>query len=123
MKTRCLQVIDGERPHLLDKGELHGAKEGWLWIDIEAGPDSRADELQSFASTFDLDELAMHDVVGDRDLPKVDDFGDHMLIVVHGLSHDRGTETQELDCFLPTGTFSHSEPNPPRALMRSGKVC
>jgi magnesium transporter len=46
-----------------------------------------------------LDALAVRDAVADLDLAKVDDFGHHLLVVLHGLHNDR-VETYELDCFL-----------------------
>ncbi|MDE0134664.1 MAG: magnesium transporter CorA family protein [Acidimicrobiaceae bacterium] len=72
--------------------------EGWVWIDItvDAGD---ADELVSFAEQLGLDALAVRDTVEDFDLPKVDDFGNSLLVVLHALREDR-IETYELDCFL-----------------------
>lgn len=72
--------------------------EGWLWIDIVAGPDD-IDELLAFSAPFGLDRIALRDAVGDRDLPKVDDFGHHLVVVLHGVRSDR-VATFEVDCFL-----------------------
>ena len=72
--------------------------EGWVWIDITVGVDD-ADELVSFAEQLGLDALAVRDTVEDFDLPKVDDFGNSMLVVLHALREHR-VETYELDCFL-----------------------
>ena len=71
---------------------------GWVWIDITAGPDD-IDELAPLAEQLGLDALAVRDTVEDIDLPKVDDFGSFLLVVLHALSDDR-IETYELDCFL-----------------------
>jgi len=71
---------------------------GWVWIDITAGRDDH-DELADLAEQLGLDTLAVRDTVEDIDLPKVDDFGTFMLVVLHALSEDR-IETYELDCFL-----------------------
>ena len=71
---------------------------GWVWIDITAeGGDIEA--LAEFAEQLGLDALAVRDTVEDFDLPKVDDFGNSMLFVLHALRDDR-VETYELDCFL-----------------------
>ena len=43
--------------------------------------------------------LAVRDAVEDIDLPKVDDFGSFLLVVLHALDDER-IETYELDCFL-----------------------
>ena len=71
---------------------------GWVWIDITAGPGD-IDELADLAEELGLDALAVRDTVEDIDLPKVDDFGSLMLVVLHALGEER-IETYELDCFL-----------------------
>ena len=69
-----------------------------MWIDITAGSDD-VDELADLAEQLGLDALSVRDTVEDVDLPKVDDFGTFMLVVLHGLGEER-IETYELDCFL-----------------------
>ena len=71
---------------------------GWVWIDITAGPGD-IDELADLAEELGLDSLAVRDTVEDIDLPKVDDFGSFLLVVLHALGEER-IETYELDCFL-----------------------
>jgi magnesium transporter len=71
---------------------------GWVWVDIVAGPDDVA-ELLDLTDRLRLDRLAVRDAVVDVDLPKTDDFGHHLLVVLHGLS-DRSVTTYEVDCFL-----------------------
>ena len=71
---------------------------GWVWIDVTAGR-SDLDELADFAEEMGLDSLAVRDAVTDVDLPKVDDFGTSVLVVLHALGEER-IETYELDCFL-----------------------
>ena len=71
---------------------------GWVWIDITIDGDD-AEELVEFAERLGLDALAVRDTVEDFDLPKVDDFGNSLLVVLHALRDDR-VETYELDCFL-----------------------
>ena len=72
--------------------------DGWMWIDVLAEADD-ADELLRLLTPFGLDRIAIRDAVSDLDLPKLDDFGDHLLVVLHGLRSDR-VATYELDCFL-----------------------
>ena len=71
---------------------------GWSWIDITAGPED-ATELASLAERLGLDALAARDAAEDIDLPKVDDFGTFVLVVLRALSDER-IETYELNCFL-----------------------
>jgi magnesium transporter len=72
--------------------------DGWLWIDVLAEADD-ADELLRLTTPFGLDRIAIRDAVSDLDLPKLDDFGHHLLVVLHDLRTDR-VATYEVDCFL-----------------------
>lgn len=75
----------------------------WMWVDVEVtideDPVAAISELQSLLSPLGLDALAISDAVTDSDLPKFDDFGDHILLVLHGLRDD-AVATYEVDCFL-----------------------
>ena len=55
-------------------------------------------------SASSYDPIAIHDAIHDSDLPKVDDFVDQLLIVLHGLRDDR-VETYEVDCFVTPNLF------------------
>jgi magnesium transporter len=74
------------------------ADDGWRWVDIEVGDDA-VDDVPDVVTGFDLDPLAVRDAIAEYDLPKVDDFGHHLLVVMHGLRDDV-VETYEVDCFL-----------------------
>ena len=97
MLIRALQFEAGECA--VDIQPTHELPESdWVWIDITAGPDD-IDELADLAEQLGLDALAVRDAVEDIDLPKVDDFGSFLLVVLHALDDER-IETYELDCFL-----------------------
>ena len=69
-----------------------------MWID--AWFDDRPhDHDRDILEHLHLDPLAVHDAQFEDDLPKLDDFGDHVLLVLHGLRNDR-IETYEVDCFM-----------------------
>ncbi len=71
---------------------------GWVWIDVVAGEDDLP-ALLELAEPAGLDLLAVRDAVLDVDMPKADDFGDHLLVVLHSLS--KGViSTYEIDCFV-----------------------
>ncbi len=72
---------------------------GWTWIDITSSRDGDNDEVVNLAEQLGLDALAVRDAVEDIDLPKVDDFGTSMLVVLHALGEER-IETYEIDCFI-----------------------
>lgn len=80
------------------------APDEWTWIDADT---SDHEQLVLLGEHFGLDRLAIVDAVDDVDLSKVDDFGDSILIVLHGLSEssDDEVETYELDMFLTQNTL------------------
>jgi len=112
MATRILRSPgDGTTTVLSDvpRGEV---EQGWVWIDISVDSGD-AEELEEIATRLQLDAIAVRDAIVDLDLAKVDDFGHHLLVVLHGLRDDR-IETYELDCFL-TDTYLvtvHTERSP-----------
>lgn len=75
---------------------------GWTWIDVITDPlDAESDdnaELAPFAA-LGLDPIALHDAIHEGNLPKVDDFGDQIHAVLHGLRHDL-IATYRVDCFI-----------------------
>ena len=97
MLIRALQFDAGE--YAVEVEPTHALPESdWVWIDIAAGPNDH-DELADLAEQIGLDALSVRDAVEDVDLPKVDDFGTFLLVVLHVLGEER-IETYELDCFL-----------------------
>ncbi len=99
MKTRILWS-DGEAARPASDVTVDTAAE-WVWVDVQASPNDFAD-LVALTAPLQLDALAMRDAVDDLDLPKVDDFGDHLLVVLHGVHTDR-VQTYEIDCFVTAG--------------------
>jgi magnesium transporter len=69
-----------------------------VWIDVMAGEEDLP-TLIELARRAGLDLLAVRDAVLDFDMPKVDDFGSHMLIVLHAINA-RSVSTYEIDTFL-----------------------
>jgi magnesium transporter len=95
---------DGKFQHDLTEAEIKAAfdsKQGLLWVDIvETTPeDGRMLEL-----TLGLHPLAIEDCVSpDIHPPKIDDFGDYLFIVVHGINYaaeSEVVETAEMAIFL-----------------------
>jgi magnesium transporter len=72
----------------------------WSWLDILLDEAGEAEAARRLLAPLDLDRLALDDAIGpDLDLPKVDDYDDHLLIVLRELSADR-IVTHEVSCFL-----------------------
>jgi magnesium transporter len=71
-----------------------------LWVDFE---NATATENELLAKLFKFHYLAIEDAVGEQNHPKIDDYGDYVYVVIHGVgqAERRGElKTAELDCFL-----------------------
>jgi magnesium transporter len=97
LNTRIMQFSDGN-VHLETVLGGPPSARATSWIDVR--PDDQPhDHGSDIFEHLELDPLAVHDAQFEEDLPKLDDFGDHVLIVLHGLRGDR-IETYEIDCFI-----------------------
>lgn len=90
--------LPGEGEPLVDLAldRVPGARAGgWVWVDVEG---TLPAEIDTVAGLFSLDPLAIEDILDPEHFPKVDDYGDHVFVVLHGLGA-RGDrlETHELD--------------------------
>ena len=97
MLVRALEFVPGGCAVEVEPGDVL-PESGWVWIDVTAAPGD-VGELSALAGRLGLDVISARDAVKDVDLPKVDDFGSFLLVVLHALCEDR-VETYELDCFL-----------------------
>jgi magnesium transporter len=72
-----------------------------VWVDIVA-VEADLPAVLDLVSQYGLDRLAVRDAVLDIDMPKVDDFGDDLLVVLHSVNAATMTTvaTYEVDCFL-----------------------
>jgi magnesium transporter len=71
---------------------------GWIWLDVEAASPGEVTEI---GRAFGFDRIALEDVLEERQFPKVDDYGDYLLIVLHGLAEaGQRLDTSELDAFV-----------------------
>lgn len=85
-----------EIPALLEAGA------GLLWVDFENTPPETDEPL--LRDVFHFHPLAVDDALQEAHIPKVDDWGEYLYIVVHAvtfnLQQDSQIDTQELDIFL-----------------------
>ncbi len=97
METRILRSVGDGSVVAEPSIPTDDIDQGWVWVDILVG-DHETAELVELTAGLDFDALAVRDAVDDLDLPKLDDFGHHLLLVLHGLRQER-VETYEVDCF------------------------
>ena len=95
---------DGDLRRGLGEGEVRAAfesKQGLLWVDIS---ETTEDDGEFLSRNFGFHHLAVEDCVSPVvHSPKVDDFGDYLFIIVHGINHASESdivETTELCLFL-----------------------
>ncbi|MBU4149918.1 MAG: magnesium/cobalt transporter CorA [Candidatus Omnitrophica bacterium] len=75
-------------------------KQGILWVDMRR-PDEK--ELKILSDVFNFHPLAIDDCSHYTDLPKIDEFEDHVFIVIHSVLYDKESseiKKPELDIFL-----------------------
>lgn len=71
-----------------------------IWVDLEAPTPEEADVL---SRVFSFHPLAIEDCWHEPQHPKIDDYGDYLFLVVHGVRYDseRGQfDTHEMNVFL-----------------------
>lgn len=95
---------EGDLRRELSKEDVQAAfesKQGLLWVDI---CETTEEDSEFLARNFGFHHLAIEDCVSTRvHPPKVDDFGDYLFIIVHGINHAAESdivETTELAIFL-----------------------
>lgn len=73
----------------------------WVWIDA-VGLDDRS--IVELAGRLEITSLVLEDLLDFEQLPKVDDFGDQVFVVLHALTERDGRiDTAELDAVLTDG--------------------
>ncbi len=81
-----------------------------LWLDVIT---QDPEELDRLGERFGFDSSAIEDILDVEQLPKFDDYGDHVFVVIHGLSSEgERVDTREVDCFIGDKLFVtvHAEP-------------
>ncbi|MCC2670102.1 MAG: magnesium transporter [Armatimonadetes bacterium] len=74
-----------------------------LWIDVKS---PTAEELAFIRDRFNLHPLAIEECDHSGVRPKIEEFGDHLFIVFHGINHNEGADvldTVEFKVFLRRG--------------------
>ncbi len=76
-----------------------------LWVDIQLHDEAEADILRD---VFQFHPLAIEDCIHDETRPKLDDFGEYLFLVMHGINFNLETDTlktTELDIFLGSNSL------------------
>jgi magnesium transporter len=86
------------RPGRWEDLEDHLAAGAFVWLDVD---DQDPDDLDRLGERFGFDPAAIEDVLDVEQLPKFDDYGDHLFVILHALTVEQDRlDTHELDCFV-----------------------
>jgi magnesium transporter len=98
---------------------------GVLWIDIVGL--GNAELIQAMGDRYGLHQLALEDVLNVHQRPKVEDYEDHLYLVLRMAKSGTGAETEQVSIFLAEGlvmTFQERAGDcfdPIRQRIRQGK--
>lgn len=99
--------------------------EGLLWVDFEAT--SPQDDEPLLRQVFGFHPLAVDDALQESHVPKIDDWGSYLYIVLHAVEFDGakggGVDTLELDVFLGKNYMVTHHDQPISAVERVWSVC
>ncbi len=93
------------------------------WVDLE---DPTPDEARVLESVFHFHPLAIEDCLQDIHHPKVDDYGDYLFLIVHGMRFDAPSDqfiTRELDVFLGANFLVTHHHGPMRSISAARDHC
>jgi magnesium transporter len=97
---------------------------GLFWVDFAGEPEERVEKLLTEVFTFH--PLAIEDALQQAHVPKVDDWGEYVYAVLHGISFDPKTnalDTNEIDIFLGKNFLVTHHKNPQASADRVWKAC
>jgi magnesium transporter len=92
---------------------------GLLWVDFEAVPDTETEPV--LRKTFGFHPLAIDDALNESHVPKLDDWGHYLYIVLHTVVFDQKDEdvdTLELDIFVGKNYMVTHHDQPIEAVSR-----
>jgi len=99
--------------------------EGLLWIDLVSEPPDACRPI--LRETFGFHPLAVEDALEEAHVPKVDDWGQYVYLVLHAVAFDpQGNEplnTLELDVFLGKNSLVTYQSRPIAAVERVWTAC
>ncbi len=93
-----------------------------VWIDFEAPV---TEETTLLSGYFNFHPLAIEDCVTETLLPKVDDFGDYIFLVLHGsqAAGENRFDTSELNFFLGANYLVTYHDTPSRSIKEARERC
>lgn len=85
-------------PGDIDRVDDDLAAGAFVWLDVYG---REAEHLDLLGERFGFDPAAIEDVLDVEQLPKFDDYPDHLFVVLHALTTEADRlDTHEVDCFV-----------------------
>ncbi len=102
---KSIFYLNGETQNDLTLDEIKAAlkqNEGVLWVDLVETSYTESENI--LLEVFGFHPLAVSDALDEVHVPRVDDWGDYLYLILHSIKFDPGQEdvleTNELDIFL-----------------------
>lgn len=104
---------------------LQGEARSLLWVDFEDNPPEVDEPI--LRDTFGFHPLAIEDALRQSHVPKLDDWGEYLYVVLHTVQLDRqsdgGLDTLEVDVFLGKSYIVTHHDKPIEAIERAWTAC
>jgi magnesium transporter len=109
-----------DQPSLLPA--LLADKRNWIWVDLEGATPQEAEIL---SRDFHFHPLAIEDCIAETLLPKIDDYGDYIFLVLHGSRPmtDHAFVTAEMNFFLGSRYLVSYHDEPSRSISQAKERC
>ncbi len=126
---RCLFRTFGEETfHDLPPDQLADClarKDGTVWLDVAHVSDNSAEMAQLLRKLFSFHPLALDDAFQETHVPRVDDWGEYLYVVLHSaeLAEDGSLVLQEIDLFLGSNYLVSVHENPTAPLEHLWDRC
>ena len=107
----------------VDPGWLQPGSGAWVWVDLS---EPTPEETRLLSDVFHFHELAIEDALSEIHHPKVESYGDHLYIILHGINFresDQCFSTQDVDFFLSEQYLVTVHPGVSRSLADMREVC
>lgn len=118
--------LDGAQEFQPDKlSELLKRHDGITWLDLSQEPAGAFEPI--LLNTFGFHPLAIHDALHESHAAKLDQWDEHIYLVLHGplteIGLEEGTETPELDIFLGKRFIVTHHSAPMKAVETVWEMC
>jgi magnesium transporter len=95
----------------------------WVWVDLSA---PTPEDARLLSDVFHFHELAIEDALSEIHHPKVESYGDHLYLILHGINFRESEQcfsTQDVDFFLGEQFLVTVHPGISRSLSEMRDVC